>query len=134
MVGIQMVMDNCQDSLNIAERGVEANLAEFRNIFVPIDAAKKLCEYLENLSKWIINLYIMINGLLYSIRRGVAQNHSRSKTMVTVSRRHFSSEFKRFFGYEQELEQTKVKNDWHLEFVVNKMNNTAVVFTSLCKV
>ena len=72
MVGIQMVMDNCQDSLNIAERGVEANLAEFRNIFVPIDAAKKLCEYLENLSKWIINLYIMINGLLYSIRRGVA--------------------------------------------------------------
>ena len=46
-----MVMETCQDSLNIAERSVEANLAEVRSIYVPIDAAKKLCEYLENFSK-----------------------------------------------------------------------------------
>ncbi len=45
-------MDTTQESLNVAEKGVEANLAEMRGIFVPIDAVKKLCEYMEQFSKW----------------------------------------------------------------------------------
>ena len=44
-------MDDCTNSLNVAERGVEASLADVRGIFVPIDAAKKLCEYMENFHK-----------------------------------------------------------------------------------
>lgn len=48
MIGIQMVMDGCNESLKVAERGVESNLADYRGIFVPIDAVKKLCEYMDN--------------------------------------------------------------------------------------
>ena len=53
----------------------------------------------------------MINGLINSIRFGAASGVLRRQPFVSVRRRYFSSEFKRFFGYEEELEQTKVKND-----------------------
>lgn len=48
MVGIQMVMDECQSVIKYAERSIESNLAEYRNIFVPLDAAKKMCDYMDN--------------------------------------------------------------------------------------
>ena len=44
-----------------------------------------------------------------------------------------STEFKRFFGFEDKLEETKIKNDKDLEFDVKKMNKLAVVVTSVCK-
>ena len=48
MVGIQMVMEDCSTAVKKAERGIENSLAEYRGIFVPIDAAKKLCDYMDN--------------------------------------------------------------------------------------
>lgn len=47
--------------------------------------------------------------------------------------RSYSTEFKKFFGLEDKLEQTKVKNDKDLEFDVNKMNKLAIAVTSFCK-
>ena len=47
MIGIQLVMDETSTSLITAENRVEQSLADMRNIYVPIDAAKKMCEYLE---------------------------------------------------------------------------------------
>ena len=47
MIGIQLVMDETSKSLVTAENRVEQSLADMRNIYVPIDAAKKMCEYLE---------------------------------------------------------------------------------------
>lgn len=44
-----------------------------------------------------------------------------------------STEFKRFFGFEDKLEETKIKNDKELEFDVKKMNKLAVIVTSVCK-
>ena len=58
----------------------------------------------------------------------------RTPTLVSVfPRRASSTEFKRFFGFEDKLEETKIKNDKDLEFDVKKMNKLAVIVTSVCK-
>ena len=63
--------------------------------------------------------------------------HFRAKhTTILMSefpRRASSTEFKRFFGFEDKLEETKIKNDKDLEFDVKKMNKLAVLVTSVCK-
>lgn len=48
MIGIQMVMEDCNNALNSAEEMVESSLTECRNVFVPIDMMKKLTEYIQN--------------------------------------------------------------------------------------
>lgn len=45
----------------------------------------------------------------------------------------FSSEFKRFFGYDQGLEDLKFKNDTNTEFDNGKMHYLSIVFTSFGK-
>ena len=43
---------------------------------------------------------------------------------------HFSSEFKRFFGYDNQLETLKFKHDTDTEFDNNKMHYLAIAITS----
>ena len=42
----------------------------------------------------------------------------------------FSSEFKKFFGFEDQLEKTKFQNDKDLQFDTTKMNNYAILISS----
>jgi len=57
----------------------------------------------------------------------------RTTLHYTCSQRQFSSQFKKFFGFEERLEQQKIKNDTNTEFDVNKMNRIAIVINSLSK-
>ena len=57
----------------------------------------------------------------------------RTNHMNAFPTRASSTEFKRFFGFEDKLEETKIKNDKDLEFDVRKMNKLAVIVTSVCK-
>lgn len=41
--------------------------------------------------------------------------------MMYKSKRNFSSEFKKFFGFDQKLEFMKIKNDKNLDFDNSKM-------------
>ena len=50
--------------------------------------------------------------------------------LCRVENRRFTSEFKRFFGYDGHLEETKIKNDKDTEFDMNKMRYLAMLFTS----
>ena len=45
--------------------------------------------------------------------------------------RPFSSEFKRFFGFEDHLEDTKVKNDKNLHFETKKQSNIMIFITGI---
>lgn len=47
--------------------------------------------------------------------------------------RCFSSEFKKFFGFEDHLEMTKFKNDTDLDFETKKMSKIAILVTSFRK-
>ena len=47
--------------------------------------------------------------------------------------RRFSSEFKRFFGFDDRLEEMKHKNDSDLNFEVEKMNKFSVLLSASCK-
>ena len=57
----------------------------------------------------------------------------RPTLLYTCSHRPFSSQFKKFFGFEERLEQKKVENDNYTEFDVKKMNRIAVLINSLSK-
>ena len=48
-------------------------------------------------------------------------------------RRMFSSEFKRFFGYEHLIESTKIKNDDNMNFDNGKMHYLSIGVTSARK-
>jgi len=49
------------------------------------------------------------------------------------SARPFSSEFKRYFGFEQKLEERKIKNDEDTQFTISKMSKVSMLFTSFSK-
>lgn len=65
--------------------------------------------------------------------RQLSKPSHRSSTIIALPTRALSTEFKRFFGFDDKLEETKIKNDKNLEFDVKKMNKLAVVVTSVCK-
>ena len=48
--------------------------------------------------------------------------------------RYFSSEFKKYFGFEEKLEQRKFRNDDNMEFSIKKMDKVGLVFTSCCNI
>jgi hypothetical protein len=50
-----------------------------------------------------------------------------------LSARPFSSEFKRYFGFEQKLEERKFKNDEETQFSISKMSKVSMLFTSFSK-
>ena len=52
--------------------------------------------------------------------------------VTQVQVRPFSSEFKRYFGFEEKLEQRKFRNDDNMEFSIKKMSKVAMFFTSCC--
>ena len=52
MIGIQMEMENCMKSLNRATDNIYSNLNEYRNIFIPIDQARKMLSYINNVNEY----------------------------------------------------------------------------------
>jgi len=48
MIGIKLQMEDCEKALQGALKNVDKSLAQYRNIYVPIDQSKKLLDYITN--------------------------------------------------------------------------------------
>ncbi len=59
--------------------------------------------------------------------------HTLKRPGAYDQRRFFSSEFKKYFGFEEKLEQRKFRNDENMEFSIKKMDKVGMVFTACCK-